>query len=74
MSTSIAETILRGAHRLRKAGVPEARREAGSLLAHVLERDRSFILSHAEDPIDLDKFDGFKSVSSDALPANRSNT
>lgn len=36
---------------LRKAGVPEARREAGSLLTHVLGRDRSFILSHAEDAI-----------------------
>lgn len=49
--TSIAETILEGSHKLRKADVPEARREAGSLLAHVLERDRSFILSHAEDPV-----------------------
>ncbi|HEV7680907.1 MAG TPA: peptide chain release factor N(5)-glutamine methyltransferase [Pyrinomonadaceae bacterium] len=62
MSTSIAETILRGAHRLRKADVPEARREAGSLLAYVLGRDRSFILSHAEDPIDeaqLERFNKF---------------
>jgi release factor glutamine methyltransferase len=52
MTISIAETILHGAHLLRKAGVPEARREAGSLVAHVLDRDRSFILSHAEDPIE----------------------
>ena len=51
MTTSIAEAILRGAHDLRKARVPEARREAGSLLAHVLDRDRTFILSHADDPI-----------------------
>jgi release factor glutamine methyltransferase len=51
MPTSIAETILQGAHRLRKARVPEARREAGSLLAYVLGRDRSFILTHAEDAI-----------------------
>jgi len=51
MTTSIAEAILQGAHKLRKAGVPEARREAGSLVAHVLDRDRSFILSHAEDTI-----------------------
>jgi release factor glutamine methyltransferase len=51
MPTSIAETILEGAHRLRKAGVPEARREAGSLLGYVLGRDRSFILTHAEDAI-----------------------
>jgi len=52
MTTSIAEAILQGAHKLRLAGVPEARREAGSLLAHVLARDRSFILTHAEDVLD----------------------
>jgi release factor glutamine methyltransferase len=51
MTFSIAETILQGAHTLRKAGVSEARREAGSLVAYVLDRDRSFILSHAEDPM-----------------------
>jgi release factor glutamine methyltransferase len=49
---TIAEAILQGAHQLRQAGVPEARREAGSLVASVLDRDRSFILSHAEDAID----------------------
>lgn len=51
MSTSIAETILQAADQLRKAGVPEARREAGSLLGYVLGRDRSFILTHADDLI-----------------------
>ena len=55
MTTSIAEAILQGAHQLRQAGVAEARREAGSLVAFVLDRDRSFILSHAEDPIDEDQ-------------------
>ena len=51
MPISIAEAILQGANKLRKAGVPEARREAGSLLAFLLDKDRTFILSHAEDPI-----------------------
>ena len=51
MPTSIAEAILQGAPYLRKAGVPEARREAGSLLAHVIGRDRTFILSHADEQI-----------------------
>jgi release factor glutamine methyltransferase len=51
MMISIAEAILQGAHRLRKADVPEARREAGSLLGHIMERDRSFIIAHAGDPI-----------------------
>jgi len=59
MTASIAEAILQGAHQLRQAGVPEARREAGSLLAYVLERDRSFILSHAEDAIDAEKTERF---------------
>jgi release factor glutamine methyltransferase len=58
-TTSIAEAILRGANQLRKAGVPEARREAGSLLAHVIERDRSFIISHAEDQLAAEELDRF---------------
>jgi release factor glutamine methyltransferase len=60
MPTSIAETILEGAHLLRKAGVPEARREAGSLLAYVLGRDRSFILTHAEDAIAEEQAEQFR--------------
>ena len=51
MPISIAEAILQGANKLRKAGVPEARREAGSLLAFLLDKDRTFILSHADHPI-----------------------
>lgn len=49
---SIADAILNATEILRKAGVPEARREAGALLAHVLGRDRTFLISHAEDEID----------------------
>ena len=60
MPTSIAETILEGANRLRKAGVPEARREAGSLLGYVLGRDRSFILTHAEDAISEEQAERFR--------------
>ncbi len=59
MTTSIAEAILQGAHTLRKAGVPEARREAGSLLAHIIGRDRSFIISHAEDSITSEEQERF---------------
>jgi release factor glutamine methyltransferase len=60
MATSIAEAILQGAHNLRKAGVPEARREAGSLLALVLGRDRSFMLSHAEDAVSEEHIEAFR--------------
>jgi release factor glutamine methyltransferase len=49
MTTSIAEAILKAAHDLRKAGVPDARREAGSLMGHALQKDRSFVLAHAHD-------------------------
>src|SRR6185295_4585751 len=48
---SIAEAILEGSNRLRKAGVPEARREAGSLLSDVLGHDRAFLLTHADDSL-----------------------
>ena len=46
---SIGGAIREGAQRLAAAGVIEPRREAGSVLAHVLGRDRSFIIAHAED-------------------------
>lgn len=59
MTISIAEAVLQGSHRLRQAGVAEARREAGSVLGHVLGRDRSFILSHAEDDLSDDQAERF---------------
>lgn len=40
--------------------MPEARREAGSLLAHVIGRDRTFILSHADDPISEEQLKDFR--------------
>ena len=59
MSTSIADAILQGAHKLRLAGVSAARREAGSLLEHVLGRDRSFMLTHAEDALSAEQLEQF---------------
>ncbi|MCM3870649.1 MAG: hypothetical protein ND895_08155, partial [Pyrinomonadaceae bacterium] len=41
MSVSIAEAIREAGQTLRQAGVPDARREAGSLLQHIIERDRT---------------------------------
>lgn len=52
MKTSIGEVIREAARALEDAGVPEARREAGSLLSFVLGRDRTFLISHAEDDPD----------------------
>ena len=45
---SIARAIVEAAQILREAGVPEARREAASLLEHLMGRDRTFLITHAE--------------------------
>ena len=45
---SIARAIVEAAQILRQAGVPEARREAASLLEHITGRDRTFLITHAE--------------------------
>ena len=49
MSGTIGEVLREAAAELERAGVPEARREAGSLLSFVLGKDRTFLISHAED-------------------------
>ena len=51
MSLSIAAAILEAAQVLRRSDVPEPRREAGSLLAPVLRADRTYLITHAEEPI-----------------------
>jgi len=51
MSVSIADALRRASQTLDSAGVPEPRREAGSLLSHVTGRDRTFLISHAEDAL-----------------------
>lgn len=52
MATTIADTLREATSLLREAGVPEARREASSLLSYVIGRDRTFLISHAGDPVD----------------------
>jgi release factor glutamine methyltransferase len=59
MTTSIAEAILQAALLLRKAGVVDSRRDAGALLAYLLGRDRSFMLSHAEDVVGAEQLAQF---------------
>ena len=72
MPISIAEAILQGANKLRKAGVTEARREAGSLLAFLLGKDRTFMLAHAEDSISAEQellFEEFLEARAQGEPA-----
>jgi release factor glutamine methyltransferase len=59
MQRSIAEILRDATQVLQSAGVPEARREAGSLLSFVIEKDRTFLISHAEDQLndrDVEQF------------------
>jgi release factor glutamine methyltransferase len=62
MSRSIAEALREATQVLNSEGVPEARREAGSLLSFVLGRDRTFLISHAEDLIDADSLGRFREI------------
>jgi release factor glutamine methyltransferase len=48
---SIADLIAEAARILSKAGVPEARRQAMSLIEHVTARDRTFIITHPSTPL-----------------------
>jgi release factor glutamine methyltransferase len=50
---SIARAMVEAAQILRQAGVPEARREAASLLEHITGRDRTFLITHAESVLSL---------------------
>jgi release factor glutamine methyltransferase len=59
---SIAEALKEASRMLEAAGVPEARRDAGSLLSFVLGRDRTFLISHAEDPVDDGSLGQFREV------------
>ncbi len=53
---------MKGAQRLQEAAVEEARREAGSLLAHVLGRDRSFVIAHPNDALTDEEWEAFQSL------------
>ena len=56
MKWTIAEILKEAASELDSAGVPDARREAGSLLSFILGKDRTFLISHAEDETDEKSF------------------
>src|ERR1044071_5290126 len=57
---TIAEALREASQILQVGGVPEARREAGSLLSFVVARDRTFLISHAEDQIDEPSLNQFR--------------
>jgi release factor glutamine methyltransferase len=62
MTHSIAEVIREASQILERAGVPEARREAGSLLSFVIGKDRTFLIAHAENERDDREVDQYREV------------
>ena len=56
----ISEAIQEGAQTLRNGGVSESRREAGSLLSFVLGKDRTFLISRAEEQVDEEALAKFR--------------
>ena len=57
---TIADSLKEASQLLDAAGVPEARREAGSLLSFVIKKDRTFLISHAEDSLADSELDCFR--------------
>ena len=57
---NVAEALREASLILQSAGVPEARREAGSLLSFVIAKDRTFLISHAEDQVDDDSLEQYR--------------
>src|SRR5690242_4988084 len=53
MIVSIGEVLREAAQALDHAGIADARREASSLLAHIMRKDRTFLISHADDALDV---------------------
>jgi release factor glutamine methyltransferase len=60
MTWTIAKVLEEAAAELERGGVPEARREAGSLLSFILGKDRTFLISHAEDETDESSLGRFR--------------
>ncbi|HSP61448.1 MAG TPA: peptide chain release factor N(5)-glutamine methyltransferase [Pyrinomonadaceae bacterium] len=60
MNISISNAILEGTQALHAAGVAEARRESGSLLAHAIGRDRTFVVTHTDEPVEAEALEAFR--------------
>jgi release factor glutamine methyltransferase len=62
LTTSIGEAILQGSILLHRSGVSSGKMDAGSLLGHVLGRDRTFLITHADDLITSDQQAAFQEL------------
>lgn len=63
MSLPIADAVREATQMLSEAGVPDPRREASSLLQHVINCDRTFIITHANDLITPEQQEIFREYS-----------
>lgn len=60
MKATIGQALRDATLVLENAGVPEARRDAGSLLAFIFAKDRTFLIAHAEDPVSEETLSRFQ--------------
>lgn len=59
---AVGSVVAAAAERLRESGSPSARLDAEVLVAHVVERDRSWVLAHPEAMLDADIVDRLRAV------------
>jgi release factor glutamine methyltransferase len=62
MSIRIGDALRRASRELDHGGVAEARREASSLLSHIIGKDRTFLISHTEDRLGADELERFENA------------
>ena len=58
----IGNAVTAGAQRLREGGVADPRRDAESLLAHVIGRNQTFVFTHANDALKNEEYELFRSL------------
>src|SRR6185503_20746136 len=59
---NIAESIIEATRILQEAGVSEARREASSMLEHILKRDRTFVITHADASVGEENLETYRQI------------
>ena len=59
---TIIQALAAGAESLRAAGVSDPRLEAGSLLAHALRHDRTYVITHGNDLLTGEQLDRFRAL------------
>jgi release factor glutamine methyltransferase len=60
MKVTIADALREAATALRVSGISEARREAGSLLSYATGRDRTYLITHADEELTPAQFSSFR--------------